>query len=93
MFLSAVPGHFAGLLFKLGLELEQCPCSLMECSLQTVLARLPCLILVDLMLYLWLFLNEHIPFSVFLQIKDILKPEVMEEIMLETRQRLLEQEG
>ncbi|XP_038193286.1 exosome complex component RRP4 isoform X2 [Arvicola amphibius] len=27
------------------------------------------------------------------QIKDILKPEVMEEIMLETRQRLLEQEG
>ncbi|KAM4848014.1 exosome complex component RRP4 isoform X1 [Urocitellus parryii] len=27
------------------------------------------------------------------QIKDILKPEVMEEIVLETRQRLLEQEG
>ncbi|XP_055456723.1 exosome complex component RRP4 isoform X2 [Psammomys obesus] len=27
------------------------------------------------------------------QIKDILKPEVMEEIMLETRQRLLDQEG
>lgn len=27
------------------------------------------------------------------QIKDILKPEVMEEIVMETRQRLLEQEG
>lgn len=28
-----------------------------------------------------------------LQIKDILKPEVMEEIVLETRQRLLDLEG
>nr|KAF6484279.1 exosome component 2 [Rousettus aegyptiacus] len=27
------------------------------------------------------------------QIKDILKPEIMEEIVMETRQRLLEQEG
>lgn len=54
-------------------------------------APLPCL--VDLVVCLWSFLNEHILFSVFLQIKDMLKPEVMEEIMLETRQRLLEQEG
>lgn len=29
----------------------------------------------------------------FLQIKDLLKPEVVEEIVLETRQKLLELEG
>lgn len=39
------------------------------------------------------FFLEHIPFFCLSQIKDILKPEVMEEIVLETRQRLLEQEG
>lgn len=40
------------------------------------------------------FFSEQIPFYfLFLQIKDILKPEIMEEIVMETRQRLLEQEG
>lgn len=29
----------------------------------------------------------------FVQVKDILKPEVMEEIVLLTQQKLLEQEG
>lgn len=37
-------------------------------------------------------MNKYL-FSFLFQIKDILKPEVMEEIVMETRQRLLEQEG
>lgn len=36
------------------------------------------------------FLNTYL---FLFQIKDILKPEITEEIVMETRQRLLEQEG
>lgn len=34
-----------------------------------------------------------VPFVVSLQVKDILKPEVMEEVVMLTQQKLLEQEG
>lgn len=48
------------------------------------------LALLDRLLSLVSFLNKYL---FLFQIKDILKPEIMEEIVMETRQRLLEQEG